>query len=233
MQTIPTAVLTSGGLDSAILLAYVARQMPGVAVTPIYIRSGLAWETVELGYLQQYHQRIAEQFKNLQPLVVLDQPTADLYGQHWSTTGKAVPDESTPDEAVYLPGRNLLLTLKGLLWCHLHQVSQLALGVLGSNPFPDASPAFFSNFAKAIGMGVNDPTLRIIAPFGTLHKAEVMHLGKDLPLEWSFSCIQPIDNLHCGHCNKCAERQHAFRDAVLKDPTTYQPAALAREVLAK
>ncbi len=221
MHPFPTAVLTSGGLDSAILVAHVASQLLTATVTPIYIRSGLAWETVELRYLQQYLEKLKPRFGNLQPLVILDQPTADLYGNHWSTTGESVPDESTPDEAVYLPGRNLLLTLKGLLWCHLHRVSQLALGVLVSNPFPDASASFFASFAHAVGMGVNDPTLRIIAPFDTLHKTDVMHLGKDLPLEWSFSCIQPIDNLHCGHCNKCAERQHAFRDAGMIDPTEY------------
>ncbi|MFT3881015.1 MAG: 7-cyano-7-deazaguanine synthase [Gemmatales bacterium] len=114
-----------------------------------------------------------------------------------------------------------MLTLKGLLWCHLHQVSQLALGVLGSNPFPDASTEFFASFAHSVGMGVADRSLRIITPFGSMHKAEVMLLGKDLPLEWSFSCIQPIDNLHCGKCNKCAERKKAFADARMDDPTSY------------
>ena len=151
-----TAVLTSGGLDSAILLAHVARQHPDAPVTPIYIRAGLAWEGVELEYLQKYHVALLLKFPNIGPLVVLDEPTGDLYGRHWSTTGEQVPDATTPDEAVYLPGRNLLLTLKGLLWCHLHQVSQLALGVLGSNPFPDASLEFFTAFAQAVGMGVAD-----------------------------------------------------------------------------
>ena len=55
-----------------------------------------------------------------------------------------------------------------------------------------------------------------------MHKAEVMLLGKDLPLEWSFSCIQPIDHLHCGKCNKCAERKKAFADAGMSDPTVYR-----------
>lgn len=213
-----TAVLTSGGLDSAILLAYVARQS-SAPVTPLYLRCGLAWEAVELRYLHRYLQAL--QLPNIQSLVILDQPTAALYGKHWSTTGQQVPDASTPDEAVYLPGRNLLLTLQGLLWCHLHGVSQLALGVLGSNPFPDASPSFFENFAHAVGQGVNDLSLKIITPFGKLHKVEVMQFGRELPLQWSFSCIHPVNDLHCGDCNKCAERQHAFRDANLKDPTTY------------
>lgn len=216
-----TAVLTSGGLDSAILLAHLARLSPRDAVTPIYIRAGLAWETVEFKYLRLYHAAVLLKFPNIQPLVVLDEPTGDLYGRHWSTTGEQVPDATTPDEAVYLPGRNLLLTLKGLLWCHLHEVSHLALGVLGSNPFPDASHEFFMAFAKAVGMGLNDHGLRIVTPFGSMHKAGVMLLGKDLPLEWSFSCIQPIDQLHCGKCNKCAERKKAFTDTGMADPTSY------------
>lgn len=221
MQDTAIAVLTSGGLDSAILLAFVARQHPDAAVTPIYIRAGLAWEEVELEYLRMYHAALWLKYPNVQPLVVLDEPTGDLYGRHWSTTGEQVPDASTPDEAVYLPGRNLLLTLKGLLWCHLHQVSQLALGVLGSNPFPDASPEFFAAFAQAVGMGVADRSLRIVTPFGSMHKVEVMLLGKDLPLEWSFSCIQPIDTMHCSKCNKCAERKKAFVDAGMRDPSSY------------
>ena len=38
-----------------------------------------------------------------------------------------------------------------------------------------------------------------------------MELGRDMPLELTFSCIDPRDGLHCGRCNKCAERQEAFR----------------------
>lgn len=220
-----TAVLTSGGLDSAILVAWLASQrtQPSV-VHPIYVRCGLSWETVELHYLQRYLEALQPEYPNIQPLTLLEQPLAALYGLHWSTTGNGIPDANTPDEAVYLPGRNLLLTLQGLLWCHvrnLHHVRQLAIGVLASNPFPDATPSFFENYARAVGQGVNDMSLRIITPFGKLHKAEVMLLGKDLPLEWSFSCIKPVNNLHCGQCNKCAERIKAFQDAGMLDRTEY------------
>jgi 7-cyano-7-deazaguanine synthase len=216
-------VLTSGGLDSAILLAHQARLHPEGPVHPIYIRSDLRWEAVELSHLRNYLHNVRPRCPNIQELVLLHQPTADLYGHHWSTTGAAVPDATTPDEAVYLPGRNLLLTLKCMLWCHLHGVNTLALGILASNPFPDATPAFFTAFAHAIGLGVANGSLRIITPFGEMHKTEVMRLGKDLPLEWTFSCIQPRENLHCGRCNKCAERKNAFHDAGLIDPTTYAP----------
>jgi 7-cyano-7-deazaguanine synthase len=221
MSTFPLAVLTSGGLDSAILLAYQAREHPNATVHPLYIRADLAWEADELAHLQEYVRRVRQRFPNIAELVMLHQPTADLYGQHWSTTGKDVPDATTPDEAVYLPGRNVLLSVKALLWCHLHGVGSLALGVLASNPFPDASPTFFAALARTVGQGVGDERLRLVTPFGQMHKTEVMRLVPGLPLEWSFSCIRPVDHRHCGRCNKCAERQKAFRDAGLIDSTSY------------
>src|SRR5437588_8099944 len=133
------AVLISGGLDSAILLGDALRRQ--TIVHPLYVRSGLIWEATEFAFLGRYLRAL--RCAALQPLTVLDQPAADLYGAHWSVTGLNVPGANSPDEAVFLPGRNLLLVGKALLWCHLHEVPALALGSLGTNPFADASPAFF------------------------------------------------------------------------------------------
>ncbi|MCD4728936.1 MAG: 7-cyano-7-deazaguanine synthase, partial [Pirellulales bacterium] len=41
------------------------------------------------------------------------------------------------------------------------------------------------------------------------------------PLELTFSCLSPVAGLHCGRCNKCAERQEAFRSLEMHDPTRY------------
>ena len=64
--------------------------------------------------------------------------------------------------------------------------------------------------------------LRLIRPFAALHKAEVLALGRDLPLHLTFSCIDPIEGRHCGRCNKCAERKKGFRDAGMRDLTDYR-----------
>lgn len=214
--TNPLAILISGGLDSAILLGDSLRQ--NIDVFPIFMRCGLAWESVELAYLERYLHALRT--PNLQTLTILDQPVADLYGDHWSVTGKNVPDASTPDEAVFLPGRNVLLLSKSLLWCHLHKIPGLALGSLQSNPFPDATPEFFANLERVLNQAV-EGHVRILRPFAGMKKKQVMKLGVGLPLEHSFSCIQPRDSLHCGACNKCFERQQAFRDAAMTDPTRY------------
>jgi 7-cyano-7-deazaguanine synthase len=212
----PLAVLASGGLDSAILLAEAARTY--LAVFPLYVRTGLAWEAVELEHLARFLDAIRS--PALRPLVVLDQPIADVYGTHWSISGEGVPGADTPDEAVFLPGRNVLLLAKPILWCHLNDVPEIAIAPLGSNPFPDATPEFFDGFAALVSRAVGG-SVRVLRPYAELHKADVLRRGRDLPLEHTFSCINPVNSLHCGTCNKCAERKLGFRAAGVEDPTAY------------
>jgi 7-cyano-7-deazaguanine synthase len=212
----PIAVLVSGGLDSAILLAETLQDH--AVVHPLYIRFGLFWEPVELRYLRRFLEAIHR--PGLEPLHVLEMPVQDLYGKHWSVTGKGVPGAETPDEAVFLPGRNVLLLAKALLWCQGHGVSAVALAPLESNPFPDATPGFFAGFEKLVNEAIRGQ-VRVYRPYAHLHKVEVMQRGQQLPLEWTFSCMRPVEERHCGACNKCAERRKAFRDAGLPDRTSY------------
>lgn len=210
------AVLCSGGLDSAILLGDLHRR--GHAVTPIFVRSQLAWEHCELAAVRRFTAALPE--PRPAGVEVLDMPLWDVYRGHWSLTGRNVPDDRTPDEAVYLPGRNALLLVKACVWCRLHDVGQLALGHLCSNPFPDATDAFFDDFQSVMQRAVGGD-VHIVRPFARLKKRDVMLLGQGLPLEHTFSCLAPRGESHCGACNKCAERQLAFASASLKDPTPY------------
>lgn len=210
------AILMSGGLDSAILLGEALRT--STQVFPLYVRCGLHWEPVELRHARRY--LAALERPALQPLTLLDVPVADLDPTHWSVTGQNVPGADTPDEAVFLPGRNVLLLTKAMLWCHLRGVSAVALGVLGSNPFPDATPGFFSACEDLVNRGIGG-SVRILTPFAQMHKTDVMQLGRELPLQHSFSCINPVDERHCGQCNKCQERRMAFRVAGMPDFSLY------------
>jgi 7-cyano-7-deazaguanine synthase len=135
-------------------------------------------------------------------------------------SGDNVPDADTPDEAVYLPGRNVLLLSKAMLWCHLRHVPALASAVLEGNPFPDATLHFFRAFQDAVNEAVGG-AVTLLQPYANLSKATVLARGRDLPLECTFSCMRPRNGNHCGACNKCAERMRAFRDAGIPDPTTY------------
>src|SRR4029078_5878313 len=132
---------------------------------PLYVRTGAAWEGVEREHLDRFLDAVAT--PALRPVVTLEVPGADLYGRHWSLTGRDVPDADSADEAVYLPGRNVLLLSKALLWCHLHDVPAVALAVLAANPFPDATPAFFRAFQAAANQAVGGH-LRVETPYAGL-----------------------------------------------------------------
>lgn len=213
-------LLASGGLDSSILLKHLLDA--GRRVRPLYIRSGLCWQAAEELALKRFLNAVGG--RRLEPLTVLDLPLADVYGDHWSITGRGIPEAGTPDEAVFLPGRNALLTIKAALWCQLHGIHELAIATLESNPFDDASASFFAQLEHVFdAMG---PPIRLVRPFADLGKQQVMELGQTFPLASTFSCIAPRAGAHCGNCNKCAERQEAFRLICRRDPTQYAcPAA--------
>jgi 7-cyano-7-deazaguanine synthase len=210
-------------LDSAILLRQLLDR--GDHVQPFYIDFGLCWQADELRAVWRYLSAVAE--PRLAPLVTLELPLADVYQQHWSITGRNAPSQSSPDEAVFLPGRNALLVIKAALWCQLHGIDELALATLKSSPFPDASSQFFHDFESALNLALSS-RLRLVRPFAQLDKRQVMELGGGLPLELTFSCIAPVRGQHCGVCNKCAERQAAFRLIGRDDPTAYSRRSLAK-----
>jgi 7-cyano-7-deazaguanine synthase len=210
------AVLASGGLDSAVLTAEYLEE--GRIVQPLYVRFGLAWEETEESHLRRFLDTLPG--SRLRSLVTLDLPVADTYGAHWSLSADDVPDAHTPDEAVYLPGRNLLLLSKSSIWCALNGYPTVALGTLKGNPFADSSREFFGDVESLVRTAVNH-RLEIATPFSELEKAHVLERGRQLQLEHTFSCIDPAAGGHCGQCNKCAERRRAFAAASIDDVTTY------------
>lgn len=214
-------VLISGGLDSAVLLAHEARHGP---VQPVYVRVGLAWEGAEQAMLQAL--LAAPVFGgNLEPLAKLDFTMRDVYApSHWAIRGTP-PAYDTPDEDVYLPGRNLVLLTKAAVLAAACHATRIALGTLANNPFPDASPHFFAAMSRALSLGL-DHQLEIATPFAGLHKDDVIKLGHKLevPLELTLSCMNPIEDVlprHCGLCSKCRERRDAFAAAAIEDRTAY------------
>jgi 7-cyano-7-deazaguanine synthase len=154
---------------------------------------------------------------------VLEEPVADIYGEsHWSTRGLGIPDASTGDEAVYLPGRNLLLAAKASVWCRLRGIEALAFGCLRANPFPDSTREFFEGLEAVVNRALGG-RLRLLRPYQGLGKDEVVRRGRGLglALHETFSCLRPVGDRHCGTCNKCAERQRGFRAVGLPDLTLY------------
>ena len=195
---------------------------------PIYVSVGLAWEAAERMMIGQFLAALPPETR-IRPLASLSVDMTDIYASsHWAIQGKP-PAYHTPDEDVYLPGRNVILLGKAGVFCAAANITRLVLGTLDHNPFPDATPAFRSAMASALSLGLAHQ-LSIDAPYARTSKAEVIRRGAALgaPLALTLSCMQPKMHesgtrnvLHCGVCSKCRERHLAFVEAGIADPTTY------------
>jgi len=210
-------VLVSGGLDSAALVH--ALLQTGSRVVPCYLHGGLRWETAEMYWLARLLG--AMRCARLASLETVRLPLRAFYGgSHWSLTGRGVPGPRSRDAAVYLPGRNLLLVSAAAIRLAPRRVATFALGTLGGNPFRDATPRFFRQLAACLTQALGTP-IHIVTPLAGLRKPAVIRSISGLPLALTFSCLRPRGLRHCGRCNKCAERQRAFRRARVADPTGY------------
>ena len=213
-----TAVLCSGGLDSAVLVAHEA---DAGTVQPVYVSAGLAWEQPE----REVATRLLASptfDARVRPLALLESPIADTYpSTHWALRGTP-PTYNTPDSDVYLVGRNVLLLSKVAVYCALHGIRRIAVGPLANNPFPDATPEFFAAMGHALSLGLEHP-VEIVTPFAALGKPEVIARGTMLGVPWelTLSCMNPVESAHCGRCSKCRERLQAFDAAGVTDPAEY------------
>jgi len=224
------AVLFSAGLDSAVL---VADALTRGRVQPLHVSVGFAWEEEERAMAARLF--AAPPFAGrVEPLVTLSFDMRDVFpASHWAVRGEP-PAFDTPDEDVYIHGRNVILASKAAVYlsragfaksAEPGEPAHLLIGTLAGNPFPDATAAFFDAMSRALSLGTGAP-IRLAAPFAAMHKSEVIRRGVALgvPLELTLSCMQPKDGLHCGQCSKCRERRDAFREAGIADPTQYRQA---------
>jgi 7-cyano-7-deazaguanine synthase len=194
----------------------------------VYVVGGLAWEDGE--------QRVIEALLGSPPFSAAPNPVMplrrlefsmrDVYpASHWALRGTP-PAYDTPDEDVYLHGRNVALLSKAAVYAASRHVSRVVVAPLAGNPFPDATPAFFAALSAAYSLGLATP-IEIDAPFAHLHKEDVVKIGADLgvPFELTLSCMNPSGVTHCGLCSKCRERRDAFNAAGVTDPTAYANAS--------
>ena len=94
-----SAVLLSGGLDSAVLAA--AEIEDGRDVFPVHVRAGLAWEDAEAAAIGALL-AVPPFAGRVRSIASLSIDMRDVYPRsHWAIAGRA-PDYDEPDETVYL-----------------------------------------------------------------------------------------------------------------------------------
>ena len=217
----PGAVaLLSGGLDSAIMVA--AALQGGDSIHPLYVHQGFLWEDAERKAVERFLASLSgNSAGRLHPLVSSTLEAPSGFSTRWAVdSDQAPPHALMPDESVYLPGRNLALLTQAAMLAYTAGVTRIQLGILDCNPFPDGTASFFRAFEAAAGEAMNWE-VRVETPLRHLTKTEVLERGIRFELGLTLSCIRPREGLHCGLCAKCAEREKAFRQAGLVDPSPH------------
>lgn len=226
----PAAVLLSGGLDSATVLA-IART------------EGRDCHCLTVDYGQRHRfeldaaRRIAAALGAASHRVVRVDLAA--IGGSALTADIAVPKHAQPGEGgipvTYVPARNTVLLALLLALAEVVGARDLYLGVnaVDYSGYPDCRPAFLAAFERlarvATAAGTErGATFRVRAPLLELSKADIIRRGVELGVDYGLthSCYDPDPGgVACGACDACTLRRRGFAAAGLPDPVPYTAGA--------
>ena len=218
-------ILLSGGLDSATCLA-VAREQ------------GYKCYCLSVDYGQRHRSELAAA-ANIAAALGVEHKIVSMDLRCFG--GSALTDEviDIPADGVtegipatYVPARNTLLLSLALGYAEVLAAQHIFIGVnaVDYSGYPDCRPEFihaYTNMAQlATRAGVEGSRLSIHTPLMELSKAEIMHLGTRLGVDYksTVSCYQADGaGRACGVCDSCRIRRAGFSAAGLVDSTRYQP----------
>jgi 7-cyano-7-deazaguanine synthase len=216
-------VLLSGGLDSATVLA-IARS-EGYACHALSVDYGQR-HTAELAAAA----RVAEQLGAVGHRVVR-LGLGDFGGSALTDATIAVPEAPSAGIPVtYVPARNTVMLALALAWAEVLGARDLFIGVnaVDYSGYPDCRPDFIAAFERMANLatraGVEGARLRVHAPLQHLSKAEIIHRGRALGVDYAqtVSCYQAdATGRACGVCDACRLRRQGFAQAGVADPTLY------------
>jgi 7-cyano-7-deazaguanine synthase len=216
-------VLLSGGLDSATVLA-LARA------------SGLECYALSVSYGQRHQAEISAAARVAHALGAREHRI--MHVNLGRIGGSALTDSSidvpqSPGEGIpvtYVPARNTIMLSLALAWAEVLQAAEIHIGVnaVDYSGYPDCRPEFVAAFqqlaALATKAGVEGARLRVQAPLINMSKAQIVHIGAHLGVDFSLtvSCYQADDQGRaCGRCDSCRLRREGFVSAGIPDPTRY------------
>ena len=219
----------SGGLDSATVLA-IARS------------AGYELYALSFSYGQRHIFELEAARRVAASIGVASHRIAEIdlrvFGGSALTGDIDVPKGRTVDEMAhgipitYVPARNTIFLSFALAWAEVLGSSDIFIGVnaLDYSGYPDCRPEFIEAFEKMANLatkaGVEGrQSLKIHTPLIALTKAQIVHKGIELGVDYSLtsSCYDPSPmGAPCGQCDSCLLRQKGFRENGLDDPLTYR-----------
>jgi 7-cyano-7-deazaguanine synthase len=214
-------VLLSGGLDSATCLA-IARS------------EGFACHCLSVDYGQRHAAELVAAARVAAGLGASEHKVVHLdIGQFG---GSALTDRSiaVPTEGVkpgipvtYVPARNTIMLSLALGWAEILDARDIFVGVnaVDYSGYPDCRPEFIQAFERMANLAtkaaVEGHPLKLHSPLIDLTKAQIIHLGTSLGVDYGLtvSCYQAdAAGRACGICDACRLRRAGFAAAGIADP---------------
>jgi 7-cyano-7-deazaguanine synthase len=152
-----------------------------------------------------------------------------LGGSALTDPGVAVPEGHYADEsmrATVVPNRNAVMLAIACSLAGSTGADAVAFAVHGGDHpvYPDCRPEFVASFEAMEKLAMEGmASLRILAPFVSITKDEIVRIGVAHGVDFArtWSCYNGRE-LHCGRCGTCYERREAFQLAGVPDPTEYE-----------
>ena len=209
-------IVLSGGPDS-VTTAYWAKKQ-GYDVSAITCKYGqIASKEVE-------HAKLIAQELNI-PLKVIDLSSLrEIYMGVTSVCDENITMTGDFSQPIIVPFRNAIFLSVAVAYASAIGAKKIFYGAHGSDePFyPDCRPQFYKSFQETARMGT-DENITVDAPFSGGPNSEIIKKGAELgvPFELTWSCYFGREK-HCGQCESCVNRKHAFDVAQILDPTEYE-----------
>jgi 7-cyano-7-deazaguanine synthase len=227
-----TLVICSGGLDSVTLAYQVAA-------------SANLNSLISFNYGQRHAKELEFAAQCANSLGV-EHMIIDLRALGQLLTGSALTDTNTPMphghyaeqnmQLTIVPNRNPVMMSIAFAVAASRELDAVALAVHGGDHFiyPDCRPDFLQQFAKMQAQaldGIASPELQ--APYQNYRKSDIVLAGAKhaVPFAQTWSCYEGGD-VHCGRCGTCVERQEAFHNASITDPTIYKDTSFWQQTIA-
>lgn len=216
-------VLLSGGLDSATVLALAREQ-------------GFACYVLSLDYGQRHAAELDAARQVAAAIGVVEHKIialdlTQIGGSALTDPSIAVPEmPSAGIPITYVPARNTVFLSLALGWAEVLGAQDIFIGVnaVDYSGYPDCRPEYIAVFERLANLatraGVEGTPFRINAPLIQLSKAEIIHTGLRLGVDYglTLSCYAADrEGRACGRCDSCRLRAAGFVAAGVPDPTRY------------
>ena len=221
-----TAMLHSGGLDSFVTSALLLGS--GRDVEAFFFDYGQVTMDSELNAARECVAELVEAYgpKSIF-LNVVELKDYKKYVENVAIVGGLAPSADADGKLIFVPGRNILFLLYTAIATYDAGIREIAFSSHRSDRVAgDCRPEFVQAFQTMLrwGMGVKgaQEPYKIWSPLQGMTKGDVVKQGRmrQLSLDKSWSCYRP-GTKHCGECHNCADRQLAFKEAGVEDPTGY------------